>query len=117
MMASILIVDDEEDIRFIYNRVLSKAYTVFEADTGTRALELFEEHRPDLVIMDTKMPDISGIEVTRRIKGVWPDAKILGATGYSDMDQSFLDAGALSVIQKPFSLDELMEIVSDILKN
>lgn len=116
MMASILIVDDEEDIRFIYNRVLSKSYTVYEAETGMRAVELYETHLPDLVIMDTKMPDISGIEVTKRIKGAWPDAKIIGATGYSDMDQAFLDAGAVKVIQKPFSLDELMEIVADILK-
>ena len=116
MMASVLIVDDEEDIRFIYTRVLSKKYTVYEAETGMRALELYEAHMPDLVIMDTKMPDISGIEATKRIVSAWPDAKILGATGYSDKDQLFLDAGAQGVIQKPFSLDELMEIVSNILK-
>jgi CheY-like chemotaxis protein len=114
-MPSILIVDDEEDIRFIYNRVLSKKYTVYEADTGGRAIELYEAHMPDLVMMDTKLPDISGIEATRRIVATWPDAKIIGATGYSDMDAQFLGAGALEVIQKPFSLDELMEIVSKIL--
>ncbi len=114
-MASVLIVDDEEDIRFIYNRVLSKKYTVYEADTGMRAIELYEAHTPDLVIMDSKMPDIGGIEVTKRIISAWPNAKIIGATGYSDMNQLFLDAGAQEVIHKPFSLDELMEIVSVIL--
>ena len=103
-------------MRFIYHRVLSKKYTVYEADTGNGAIELYERHAPDLVIMDSKMPDGSGIEATKKILSMWPDARILGATGYSDKDEMFRDAGAIDVIQKPFSLDELMEIVSNILK-
>ncbi|MBN1786390.1 MAG: response regulator [Candidatus Methanofastidiosa archaeon] len=115
-MASVLIVDDDEDIRFIYSKTLSsKGYVVFSAESGSHGLEIYVNKRPDLVIMDSKLSDMNGIEVTRRIIGIDQDAKVLGATGYSDLDEAFIEAGAARVLLKPFTMANLLEVVSEML--
>ncbi|HPR42236.1 MAG TPA: response regulator [Candidatus Methanofastidiosa archaeon] len=116
-MASILVVDDEEDIRFIFTKILSsKGYSVEAAENCSVALEKFNSKRPDLVIMDSKLPDMDGLDVTRNIIEIDPDAKIIGATGYSNLTQAFKDVGAIRVLAKPFSLEELVNVVSEVLE-
>ena len=116
-MARILVVDDNEDIRFIYNKVLtSKGYLVDSAANGKEAMEKFRSNVPDLTIMDSKLPDSNGLDVIQEIIEIEPDAKILGATGYSDVGHKFMEAGALKVLEKPFTLEELIDIVTDILE-
>jgi len=115
-MASIMIVDDEEDIRFIFTKVLSsRGHSVESAESGSEAIEKFGSFVPDLIIMDSKLPDMNGIEITKSILKENSNVKILGATGYSNLEQDFLDAGAVRVLAKPFSLDELVETVNEIL--
>jgi len=110
-MMSVLIVDDDEDIRFIYSKTLEKKYNVFEAENGETALKIYKSKHPDLVIMDTKMPDGDGIEITKQILSINPDARIIGATGFTDKTRKFLEAGAKCVIEKPFSLEKLLDTV------
>ncbi|MHC1605153.1 MAG: response regulator [Candidatus Methanofastidiosia archaeon] len=112
-MKKVLIVDDDDDIRIIYSKMLSKKYHVLETDRGREALKRYIEERPEIIIMDTKMPDMSGIEVTREILKINPDAIIIGATGYMNMEQGFIDAGAKKVLQKPFSLKMLIKTIDE----
>jgi DNA-binding NtrC family response regulator len=110
-MTTVLIVDDEEDIRFIYTRALGKKYDVLAAKNGQDAIDIYKAHSPDIVIMDSKMPDMEGIEATRKIISFDPQACVIGATGYSDLSVDFKEAGARDVIEKPFSLEVLMKTV------
>ncbi|HHN81950.1 MAG TPA: response regulator [Methanomicrobia archaeon] len=110
-MTTVLIVDDEEDIRFIYTRALGKRHDVLAAENGQKAIDLYKQHSPDIVIMDSRMPDMEGIEATREIISHDAQARIIGATGYSDLSSAFKEAGAVSVIEKPFSLETLMKTV------
>jgi len=117
-MASILIVDDEEDIRFVFKKFLSsKGFEVVLAEKGSDALEIYNDSRPDITIMDSRLPDMDGLDVTRMITEKYPDAKILGATGYSDRIGDFMEAGATKVLPKPFSLDELIKTINEMLED
>ncbi|MCK5350367.1 MAG: response regulator, partial [Desulfobacula sp.] len=83
---SILIVDDEEDIRDVLEIALKDiGYTVFLAENGKKAFELFKLKRPDIVITDIKMPVMDGIELLRQIKRESPETEVLMITGHGDM--------------------------------
>jgi len=110
-MVSILVVDDDKDIRFLYNHALVKHYTIYEASTGAEALEIFKSKMPDAVIMDTSLPDANGIEVSKQILEFAGDTILIGSTGYSDKDKEFFELGAKLVIHKPFSIADLLERV------
>ena len=69
MQKTIVLADDEEDIlKFVRVRLAKRNYHVVVGTNGQEALELVEKHKPDLVILDVKMPLITGIEVCRRLK-------------------------------------------------
>lgn len=66
---SILHVDDDEANRYVHTRMLQRAgFNVIEAMTGAQALQLVAEIKPDLIVLDVKLPDIHGFEVCRKIK-------------------------------------------------
>ena len=66
---SILHVDDDEANRYVHTRMLQRAgFNVIEAMTGTQALQLVAEIKPDLIVLDVKLPDIHGFEVCRKIQ-------------------------------------------------
>jgi len=95
----VLIVDDSPVSRKLVELPLSqKQYKLYFAKTGQEATNLFEEHRPDLVILDWVMPDLSGEELCRRIRSSSRDAYsyIIVLTGSTDKDclVEALDAGA-----------------------
>src|SRR5262245_4862463 len=72
-IARILVVDDEEAGRFVKAQTLRRAgYHVVEAATGADALMLAMKERPDLVVLDVNLPDISGLEVCRRLRTAYP---------------------------------------------
>ena len=77
-VARILNVDDNESGRYVKSRVLKQAgYEVSEARTGVEALEKMRQERPDLVLLDVKLPDINGHEVCRLIKKQSPHVLVL----------------------------------------
>src|SRR5258705_11149726 len=82
----VLVVDDEESVRLFAERALSDAgYSVLLAADGSEALRVAEEQGPfALFILDVMMPRITGEEVSRRLRLVNPDVKVLYFTGYSD---------------------------------
>jgi two-component system KDP operon response regulator KdpE len=104
------VVDDEPEIRrFLRASLRAQQYEVFEASNGTQALEMVTQHLPDLMILDLGLPDIDGIEVTRRIRE-WSQLPII-ILSVRDREKDkieALDVGADDYLTKPFGVGELM---------
>ncbi|AEF81051.1 GGDEF domain-containing response regulator [Leadbettera azotonutricia] len=103
---SVLIVDDEKSDLMLLNRVLSPEYTVFTAKSGTEALSRTERDKPDLILLDIIMPDISGFDVLVQLKEApatrnIPVIIITGLTSEDDEEKG-LFLGAVDYIAKPF---------------
>jgi len=105
-MKKILMVEDSEVNRYLIRFMLEKeGYEVIEARDGTTGVELAIKEKPDLVIMDIQLPDIDGLEATRRIRAseVDGDIPIIALTSYAmtgDRERA-LAAGCTSYIEKP----------------
>ena len=112
----VLVVDDEESVRLFAERALRDAgYSVLLASDGSEALKVAEEQGPfSLFILDVMMPQITGEELSRRLRLVNPDVNVLYFTGYSDHlfeGRNVLWANE-SFIEKPLSVQALLEAVS-----
>ncbi len=118
----ILVVDDEPGLLQLYCMLLrSKGYEVWEATTGQKAFEVAREKRPDLVLLDVMLPDVSGVEVCRNIKaeGSIKDVFVVlvsgGAISPSEMVAGF-EAGADEYLVKPLDLNEFLARVTTIVR-
>ncbi|NMC75028.1 MAG: response regulator transcription factor [Geobacteraceae bacterium] len=123
MVVRVLLVDDHlivrEGIRFSLEK-LSGIEVVAEADNGRMALKLVEEFLPDVVLMDVVMPDMNGIEATRRIVSNCPGSRVLIFSGHSDMQMILgaLKAGARGFIMKSCcSIQELVRAIQSVAAN
>ena len=119
-MPRILIAEDEKDIRELIAFTLRFAgFDVLLATNGVEAVEVAEAERPDLVILDVRMPRMSGYEACRRLKENPQTASLpvvfLSAKGQDSEIQQGLESGAEEYILKPFAPDELIQQVRDIL--
>ena len=118
----ILNVDDTAASRYSKTRMLRQAgYSVIEAVTGTDALELARKHTPSLVLLDVNLPDMSGIEVARRIKSdpVTRSVPIvqISATHVTEYDQQVgLEGGAEIYLTEPLQPHELTTVVRVLLR-
>jgi len=117
----VLIVDDAYFMRNLIKKALREAgyEVVGEAKNGTEGLQMFRELKPDLVTMDIKMPDISGIDVTRQILTEFPKAKIIAVTGQNDenIKKEMLKAGAKDYLRKPFQPAFLLTKIEGMLQD
>lgn len=119
-MAKILIAEDERDIRDLVEFTLKFAgHEVHKAANGAEAVELAPEVKPDLILMDVRMPRMTGYEACRELKQR-DDVKdipvvFLSAKGQDVEMQTGLEAGAVAYILKPFAPDDLTRRVSEIL--
>ena len=119
-MAKILIAEDERDIRDLVAFTLRFAgYEVFTAANGEEAVEMAPNVNPDLILMDVRMPRMTGYEACRIMK-LNPDLKdipivFLSAKGQETEIQQGLDAGAEEYLLKPFAPDQLTSHVKSIL--
>lgn len=110
----VLVVDDDPDSRMLMRRVLetkSVFQVVGEAADGVEALKRMDELRPQLVIMDVRMPQMDGIEATRRIKEKWPDTAVVGFSAFGDKEREMLAAGASAYILKDLASDEVIALI------
>ena len=117
---TILLVDDEDFIRNVGERTLKRfGYIVLSASGGNEALEIYrkEQDQIGLVILDLMMPGMSGSRCLEEILKVNPQAKIIVASGYSDIGpmKESIEAGAKSFIGKPYEMRQLLEVVRDVL--
>jgi two-component system KDP operon response regulator KdpE len=106
----ILVVDDEQAIRrFLHTSLTANGYLVFEAKTGSEAIAAVISHRPDIIILDLGLPDMEGVEVTRRLRE-WTQIPII-ILSVQDQEANkiaALDAGADDYLTKPFGVGELL---------
>jgi CheY-like chemotaxis protein len=120
-MAKILIAEDERDIRELIQFTLMFAgHEITAASNGAEAVELAPQVKPDLIMMDVRMPKMTGYEACREIKKheSVKDVPVifLSAKGQDEEIQTGKDVGAVAYILKPFAPDELTQKISDILK-
>jgi CheY-like chemotaxis protein len=112
-----LIVDDDRDFaESIADLMEMLGHKPQLAYDGKRAVERFREQHFDVVLMDVRMPEMSGIEAFKAVKSIDPDAKVVLMTGYS-MDQDLaeaVEAGALGVMHKPVDMRELEALLGGI---
>jgi CheY-like chemotaxis protein len=111
-----LVVDDYDDAREMYAEFLGfKGFDVVQAQNGLQAVALAESLLPDLIVLDLALPDIDGIEVTRRLKISPATAGIpivmLTANAQSRMLDEARKAGCAAVLVKPCTPDDLLEVV------
>ena len=108
--ATILVVDDEPQIRRVLRATLSSnGYDVIEARNGQEAIEMVIRERPDLILLDVNMPDMSGLEVCSKIRLSFEGPIIMVTVRNSEQDKVLaLDSGADDYVVKPFAIGELL---------
>ncbi len=116
---NILIVDDEKNIRDLLRTTLSKYdYTPLEVSTGKACMDLLSSVTPDVILLDCKLPDISGIKVLQEIRKKIPDVGVVLMTAYSDEDLaiSAITEHVDAYIRKPFLVEAMLKIVTQTLE-
>ena len=118
MAKNILISDDAAFMRMMTKDILTKnGYNVVgEAENGARAVEKYNELKPDLVLMDITMPEMDGIQALKKIKENDPSALVImcSAMGQQAMVIESIQAGAKDFIVKPFQADRVIEAVKKV---
>lgn len=119
-MANILHVDDDDAVRAMLSAALTNAgHQVQEAASGQKGLSAYEKTSIDLVITDLVMPDTDGFQLMREIRLVSPEVKIIVISGEDRLGALLTMAkmlGARRVLAKPFSGQELLEAVDEVLE-
>jgi two-component system KDP operon response regulator KdpE len=108
--ASILVVDDEKEIvRALQRGLAAHGYTVLTASNGAEAIEAVRRHRPDLLVLDLMLPDMSGLEVCRLVRAESNVPIIILSVKDAEYDKvEALDLGADDYVPKPFGMNEVL---------
>lgn len=118
MGEKILIVDDQAGIRrLLYEAFNEQGYEVELAGNGMEALEKVKAASPDLILLDMKMPGMSGIETLKEIKTIDPSALVVMMTAYGELEivAEALKLGIKEYVAKPFDINELRGMIRTIL--
>ena len=112
-MATLLIVDDDDNIRETLNDLLCEGHECHTADRAEQALSYLEFESYDVVLTDIAMPGLSGEEVLKRVQVQHPHTPVIVISGNSDEDtaKNLLKMGAFAYISKPFKLDDVESAV------
>ncbi len=111
---TVVVIDDDHAMRLSCRKILAKlGFEVETFDNGAQGLEGVARLKPALVVVDLKMPGISGMEVIPRVREINPDIVIVVITGYASIDTAVeaMKSGAYDFLPKPFSPEELRAIV------
>lgn len=116
---TILVAEDNESNYKLINAILSKEYRLLHAWNGCEAIDIFKEHKPQLILMDINMPVMDGYETAREIRKLSVDVPILALTAYAYAadQEKIVDNGMDSYMSKPINTQQLRIRVSSLLKN
>ncbi len=115
-MKTLLIVEDEKNLRRLYQQELTEeGYEVFIAENGQEAIEIFENNRIDLAILDIKMNGLNGIETLKRIMEINKKIKVILNSAYSTYKSDFTTWSADAYLIKSSDLSELKSKVKELL--
>jgi DNA-binding response OmpR family regulator len=113
----ILLIDDDEDVRnTLYEMLVELGYAVRCAATGSSGLELLEDQKPDLVLLDFAMPQMTGAEVAALMRQKHPVLPIIFISGYADTEALTGAVGGAALLRKPFHRAELAATLQDALR-
>ena len=117
-MKRFLVVDDDDELRRNICEILSGRFEVVEAEDGTTALTKLEDDNIDLVLLDLMMPDMSGMDVLKRIKEISPKTKVIMITAFATISNAVeaVKHGASDYIAKPFKIDVLMTTIRRVIE-
>jgi signal transduction histidine kinase len=113
-MPQILVIDDEIGPRESLRMLLKPNYQVHTADCVETGIKVLKEKQPDTIVMDIRMPGMSGIEGLRRIREIDPHLSVIMLTGFGALDtaKEALRLGANDYISKPFDAREMQEVIN-----
>ena len=118
--ASVLLVDDHALLRTGVANIINQEadlHVIAEAGNGVEAIEAYERHRPDVTLLDLRMPVMEGVEVVRQIRGRDPNARVIVLTTYDTDDEisRALKAGAKAYVLKDIAADDLVNCIRNVL--
>ncbi len=119
-MNTILVVDDQPTVIYSLKRLLQReGYQVITAEDGREAIGLAASHKPDLIIMDVRMPGMDGLTALAMLKNEQPQVQVIMMTAYSTIDKAIeaMKQGAFDYLAKPFDNEELLSRIRDALKS
>ncbi len=112
---TILLIDDEPQLRQLMRLALGAEYDILEAGDGTTGLSLAQEQHPDLILLDLRMPGLDGLSVLRKLKAHAQTAAvpiiIVSASGETEILMEGQRSGAADHLIKPFDVNELRRVV------
>ena len=116
---TMLVVDDEIEILKMFRDIFQpRGWRVFTAPTGTLGLANVEKEKIDIVLLDIRLPDISGIEILKKIKKTHPGLPVIVVTAFGykdDLVTKALSFGAAGYVSKGVSITELMGVIDNTL--
>ena len=113
-MPRVLIIDDDRNLRFAFRRVLdAKTYTIDEAGTGEEGLGMVRSQPYDVILLDLRMPGMSGMEVLEKLLALDSRTPVIMMTAFGVTDTAIqaIKLGAYDFVLKPFEIDEIQRVV------
>lgn len=117
-IAYLLVVDDQMGVRrLLYEAFTEQGYEVEMAGGGLEAIEKVKVRKPDLILMDMKMPGMNGLGALKEIKAIYDDAIVIMMTAYGELEivAEAMHLGVREYITKPFDINELRDLVRKVL--
>jgi two-component system nitrogen regulation response regulator GlnG len=118
-MSRLLLIDDEEDVRYSLQRILaSEGIEMAAAGSGEEGLKVIPKFKPDLVLMDIRMTGMTGLETLRKIRETNPKLLVIMMTAYGTTQMAIeaMKLGAFDYLLKPFDIPKLKELIANALK-
>jgi len=119
-MEKILIIDDDESIRQTLSNYLKRlGYSVLSAEDGKIGFDIIQNLQPDLIISDIKMPNLTGLELLKKVKEIDPLTKIILITAHDDVQTTIeaMQNGAYDYLEKPLDIERLKVTIARALES